>query len=147
MALTNIIPPNKKKFTLLLSTLLLLSLGVISLLFTINKSIKNKQTDLTNQSGSDKVIALSDKPFYIELTANPSTGYQWQADFDTKVLKLNKVDYAQPKDTNAVGSEVAQTFEFQPLEKTNTSITFKYVRPWETDTPPTGTKSYNVVIQ
>ncbi len=142
----NLITSDKKKFIVLISILLLLSLGVIFVLYSINNNLKNKQVN-TTQSDTNKVIVVLDKPFYIDLTANPSTGYQWQADFDTKILKLNKTDYTQPKDNSIVGSEVTQTFEFQPLEKTNTTITFRYVRPWETDTPPTETKSYDITIQ
>ncbi len=138
---------NKKKFVILLLILLILVAGVIYLFLRLGKQTSDKKSETAQNSNINKIIAVLDKPFYVDLPANPSTGYQWQADFDTKLIKLNNTSFSQANNPNIVGSEVTQTFEFQPLEKTDTTITFRYVRPWEINTPPAETKLYNIIIQ
>jgi predicted secreted protein len=138
---------NKKKFTILLLMLLALCLSAIFILYNLNKQLSNKKNQVSQNLNTNKIIAAFDKPFYIELSMNPSTGFQWQANFDTQVLKLNKTDFVQPGNTEKVGAEEIQRFEFQALEKVNTSITFRYLRPWEVDTPPAETKTYDITLQ
>ena len=138
---------NKKKLVILSFILLTLSVVAFFVLYNLNKQLISKNKGSSQNLTTNKIIAVFDKPFYIELTANISTGYQWQADFDTKILKLNNTGFAQPKDTEKVGTEEIQTFEFQALEKGDTSVTFRYVRPWEADTQPTDTKQFDITIQ
>lgn len=139
---------NKKKYITLSLILLVFVIATGFVLFNLNNQKSNSTPKTTQNSSTNKIIAALDKPFYIDLVSNPSTGYQWQADFDTSLVKLNKTSYSQPNETNnVVGSEVTQSFEFQPLQKTDMTITFRYVRPWETDTPPSKTATYSITIQ
>lgn len=137
---------NKKKFLILSIVLILLAVGVFFVFSNLKKSsqIQSENTQNTNISS---VTAVMDKPFYIELSANPSTGYQWQADFDTTLLKLNKTDFTQNTNQDIVGAEVTQVFEFQILQKRDSSISFRYVRPWETNAVASDTKTYQVIVK
>lgn len=139
--------PHKKNLIILSSVLLILGSGAIVILNRINRSLLIKDESLNQEVNVNLIMAVLEKPFYIELIANPSTGFQWQADFDTEILKLNGVDFEQKVVSGQVGQEMIQTFEFQPLTKTQTKITFRYVRPWDGETPPSNTKTYEINIK
>ncbi|MEJ2717895.1 MAG: protease inhibitor I42 family protein [Deltaproteobacteria bacterium] len=73
------------------------------------------------------------KPFTISVTANPSTGYQWDVKFDKTFLALraekHRRDSSKPK--NYVGVGGTTTFVFVPLKAGETTIKLQYKRPWE----------------
>lgn len=137
---------SKKKFIILSCVLTVLAIGAFFVIYNLKKA-GTLVSETTQDSNVSYVTAVMDKPFYIELKANPSTGYQWQADFDTSLLKLNKTDFTQGSNTDVVGAEVNQTFEFQILEKGDTSITFRYVRPWEANGAASDTKTYKIIVK
>lgn len=71
--------------------------------------------------------------FVITVDANPSTGYRWETDFDSKFVKLVESEFApgvaaQP---GTVGAGGKQSFTFQGLRKGTTELTLTYKRPWE----------------
>ena len=84
----------------------------------------------------------------IILKSNPTTGYQWQVakPLDESTLKLISSEYLADK-TTLVGAGGKQVWRFKTLKPGQTSISFKYVRPWEKNTPPQNKESYLVVIE
>jgi inhibitor of cysteine peptidase len=81
---------------------------------------------------ADKKVTL-EKKFQISLKANPTTGYKWTASYDKKFLKLvgetyNR-DLSGPKPRVGVGGTT--TFSFLPVKTGETSINFRYKRPWK----------------
>ena len=71
----------------------------------------------------------------IALGSNPSTGYNWQAEYNTNLLELVEEtfepgEYAKQGVVGAGGTEL---FRFKGLNKGTTTITFKYKRSWETE--------------
>ena len=84
----------------------------------------------------------------IVLKSNPTTGYQWQVakPLDESILKLISSEYLADK-AELVGSGGKQVWRFKALKPGETSIFFKYVRPWEKNTPPQNEESYLVIIQ
>ncbi len=81
---------------------------------------------------ADKKVTLG-KKFQISLKANPTTGYKWTASYDKKFLKLVDETYNRdlsgPKPRVGVGGTT--TFSFLPVKTGETSINFRYERPWE----------------
>jgi len=67
--------------------------------------------------------------FKLSLDSNPSTGYQWEIDFDSDFLKLEETYYTP------VGSKLGgggkEHFSFLPLKHGKTTITMLYKRNWE----------------
>lgn len=139
--------PNKKRLVVMSSILLVLGIVAIIILGSINRSLQVEKSGSAQNEDYDIIIASVEKPFYVDLTVNISTGYQWQANFDTELLKLNNVSFKQEVGGDQVGQEQIQLFEFQPLTKAETSIIFQYVKPWEADTPPVDTKTYKITIK
>lgn len=84
----------------------------------------------------------------IILKSNPTTGYQWQIakPLDESTLKLISSEYLADK-TELVGVGGKQIWRFKTLKSGQTSISFKYVRPWEKNTPPQNEESFVIVIK
>jgi inhibitor of cysteine peptidase len=87
------------------------------------------------------------KEFSIILDTNPTTGYQWQLanPLDEKILKLTSSDYKAPK-TKRVGAGGKEVWTFKALAAGQTTISFKYVRPWEKDKEPEKSIAFAVNI-
>lgn len=72
-------------------------------------------------------------PFEITLAANPTTGFEWTADYDREYLSLKGKTYnrdaSKPKDLVGVGGHT--TFVFVPIKTGQTRIRLLYKRPWE----------------
>jgi inhibitor of cysteine peptidase len=67
--------------------------------------------------------------FKISLDSNPSTGYQWELDFDTNFITLEKKSY-NPSNSK-LGGTGKEHFIFLPLRSGKTTITMQYKRTWE----------------
>ena len=99
-----------------------------------------------SRAGAEDKKASLNKPFYIKLKANPSTGYKWAASYDRSFLKLLKEthqrDSSKPK--NYVGVGGVTIFTFRPIRSGETSINFRYKRPWEQEVAET--KTFRILI-
>lgn len=69
--------------------------------------------------------------FSVVLEANPTTGYQWELDFDPDYIQLIDREYAPSSPREVVGAGGQETFNFLALKSGKTEITFSYLRPWE----------------
>ena len=87
-------------------------------------------------SDSSEVIDIkTDKEFVvlIALESNPTTGYSWQASFDTTALELVEQTYelGEYAKEGLVGAGGTELFRFKALKSGTVQITFNYQRPWE----------------
>ncbi len=69
--------------------------------------------------------------FPISLEANPTTGYEWEVEFDSDYLELVNKEYIADSDESLVGAGGHRIFNFLALKSGNTSIKFSYLRSWE----------------
>ncbi len=69
--------------------------------------------------------------FSISLEANPTTGYEWEVEFDSNYLELANKEYIPDSDESLVGAGGHRIFNFLALKSGNTSIRFSYLRSWE----------------
>jgi predicted secreted protein len=76
------------------------------------------------------IRAKLNQPFNITLDSNPTTGYSWTVDFDSRFLKQENESYigSQP---GLIGSGGQQLFTFTPIRAGNTTVSAVYKRPWE----------------
>lgn len=72
-----------------------------------------------------------DENFTITLESNPTTGYQWEVNFEPEYLQLVDKKYIPPEEQQLVGAGGQETFTFLPLQSGETQITFLYKRRWE----------------
>jgi inhibitor of cysteine peptidase len=103
---------------------------------------------------TDKPIeAAAGKEFSISLDSNRTTGYGWQLakPVDEKVVKAVRNIYQEAapaaKDgAPRVGAGGKEVWTFKAVKPGKTAIEFKYVRPWEKDTPPVKTAKFQVEV-
>jgi predicted secreted protein len=80
-----------------------------------------KHRDITVRVGEEFVIALE---------GNPTTGYQWEAHYDSSMLQL--VDRAFSADSRGIGSGGIERFRFKAPTAGDTQLELIYKRAWET---------------
>jgi inhibitor of cysteine peptidase len=97
------------------------------------------------ESGVLKIETKVGETFSVVLDANPTTGYDWQGDFDEAFLKLAKKDFKAESELLGAGGK--ETFEFQALNLGKTQMTFSYLRSWEKGVEPIEKKVYEIEIQ
>ena len=70
--------------------------------------------------------------FAIRLNDNPSTGYEWQREFDSAMLVLQAAEF-EPADPSGsrVGAGGTATLRFKALKAGQTVVRLTYRRPWE----------------
>ncbi len=83
--------------------------------------------------------------FTINVKANPTTGYAWEAGFDQSLLKL--VKQYTPSDSGAIGAGGIESFEFQGMRAGETEIYLNYKRSFEPNNPSLDTKIFKVTIK
>jgi len=72
--------------------------------------------------------------FVIALDSNPTTGYDWQGDFDPDLIALVDENYKpDEKAAGLVGAGGTRYFRFTARKTGKTEITLVYKRSWETE--------------
>ena len=84
--------------------------------------------------------------FSVVLETNPTTGYEWELDFDFNYIRFTGRKYVSAS-PEMIGSGGHETFNFRTLKSGETEIIFSYLRSWETEKPPIETKSYKIIIK
>ena len=85
-------------------------------------------------SESEQVIDVHvGQQFIIALESNPTTGYQWEVQFDDSLLKLaeSKFEPSEEAKSGTLGAGGRQKFTFKGLRQGKTCVTLVYKRPWE----------------
>jgi inhibitor of cysteine peptidase len=82
--------------------------------------------------------------FAISTPSIPSTGYTWEPEYDSTMIKLIEGPKFIPS-SSAIGAGGETTFKFQTKQLGETQIKMKYQRSWQT-LPPLDTKSFTVHI-
>lgn len=120
---------------------------------TVTVTIKegNKEATKEYSDPGTPIDAKKGDDFMIVLESNPSTGYCWELaeELDTTILRLETKRFGNPSpDTREgmVGAPVNEYWRFDTLEAGSTTISFKYVRPWEEDVEPEKTAVFTVNV-
>lgn len=140
-------PVKKSTRYLFLLSLVLIFLIASFLIIPLlgSKSVQPNPNEFVNNSGV--IIASYEKPFFVELPTSLTNGYLWQADFDQEILKLNNISYKKLQAENAEEAKEIQIFEFQPLNKNNTQISFTYTDLQNTKSVDREEKIYSIEIR
>lgn len=81
--------------------------------------------------------AKTNEQFYITLSSNPTTGYEWQiaSISHPNVVGFVSSEYIPPR-SELLGAGGKQLLTFNALQEGNAIVKLQYVRPWETGVPP-----------
>jgi len=104
---------------------------------------------------SDLVFTLPGDPikvkvgdrFAIRLDAQPGTGYDWTLakPLDTKVVQADGTAYRASK-PGVIGGSGTEDLFFLAVGAGKQAIALQYSRPWEKDTAPYDTATFNVEV-
>ena len=102
----------------------------------------------TSDNAASTIEVKAGKEFVITMDANVTTGYGWQlaGPVDESLIRVVNSEYV-PDKTGIVGSGGKSTWTFKAVRAGRAQILFKYVRPWEKDTPPVKEATYIVDIK
>jgi inhibitor of cysteine peptidase len=101
------------------------------------------------QRPRDIAAAVGDE-FILTLSSNKTTGYEWQLSrpLDGGMLKLVKNDYLTDKvDTKRLGAGGQEEWTFRVLKAGKSTISMKYIRPWEKGVKPAREKTFTVIAR
>ncbi len=82
--------------------------------------------------------------FGFSLESNPSTGYAWQAQFDSEFLKLVESEFVEAS-SGLIGAPGYESFKFLALKEGQVDIKLVYKRAWEADHINEQIKVVNIV--
>jgi inhibitor of cysteine peptidase len=111
---------------------------VVTLILSISLITSCGGSTIKAYSDPEETIDSSmDKEFIvlIALESNPTTGYSWEAEFDTAMLELveQTFELGEFAKEGIVGAGGTELFRFKGMSKGKTDITFNYKRSWETE--------------
>ena len=122
--------------------------GAIIILLAITSYFTFLRNDgkIYNEDYTGTILVRKGETFKITLTSNPTTGYQWNENFDETLIQLINKTY-KADEPQLMGSGGTEIFEFKAIgSNSNTTIKFAYARAWES-VPPIDEKSFNIKIK
>jgi inhibitor of cysteine peptidase len=93
----------------------------------------------------DSIRVQDGRQFVIALTANPSTGYTWQAEKNDKVRYLGSKQVSAAN--QAIGAAGTQELRFEATATGTTTLALAYARPFEKGVPPAQTASFDGTVK
>ena len=81
------------------------------------------------------------------LPSNPTTGYSWPYEIeDPSIVSLRDEYFSQSMESDLVGAGGTHWFHISGEKPGITSVTFRYLRAWETDIPPAEQTTYRLSV-
>ena len=100
--------------------------------YPLIEPVDNYRIPDEKQTNAELILAKVNEPFTISLPANPTTGYEWKADYDYVLLKQESAEFERATtETKRVGSGGTSVFVFLPIKPGKSTIYFVYKRSWE----------------
>ena len=84
-------------------------------------------TEYTGQN--DEITAQVGEEFIIAIESNPTTGYGWEAHYDSSILQL--IERSFSPSGPGIGSGGIERFRFGCLAVGESRVRLMYKRPWE----------------
>ncbi len=91
---------------------------------------------------SEEIASKTGEIVTISLSSNPTTGFEWKAEYDSNFLKFVKKDYFPS--SNLLGAGGTEIFKFEALKEGTTVLQMTYQRGSETANSKQ--KLYNIQI-
>ena len=88
-------------------------------------------------SNNATLSVKANEHFYITLSSNPSTGYEWRiaSVSNPDIVRFVDSQYIRPE-SELLGAAGKQVLTFNALQEGDATVTLEYVRPFERDVPP-----------
>ncbi len=98
--------------------------------YPLMQPVENYRIEGEKEDRMELIRAKVGEPFTITLPANPSIGYQWNANYDYYQVSLDSSQFEKGP-SEGVGAGGESVFVFKPLRPGKTTISMVYKRPWE----------------
>ena len=119
---------------------------IILLVIAVYFAFFGKEEKIYTEDSYDAINVKKGDIFKINLKSNPTTGYQWNADFDETLIQVVDTSY-KADEPQLMGSGGTEIFEFKVIgSNSDTTIKFAYTRSWES-VPPIDEKSFEIKIK
>ncbi len=123
------------------------AIAFFSIIALVSFTFSSCQGPFTMENNGQTIELQIDSPFEIELSANPSTGYNWVvASFDNTVIQQIGEPQHKVENPEAVGSGGMVTFEFKAIAAGETKLILEYRRIWEKDEEPAKTFEMKIIV-
>jgi predicted secreted protein len=100
--------------------------------YPLMEPVENYRILGEKQIKAELIHSRVNEPFAISLPANPTAGYEWNADYDYVLLKQESAGFeATASDDLRVGGGGSSVFVFLPIKPGKSTIYFVCKRPWE----------------
>jgi len=98
-------------------------------------------------TGSGPITLEVGQRAVIELESNATTGYQWAptAEPDARVVSVVSDTYVAPG-SQLAGAGGTQKIVVEGVAAGTTTLALGYSRPWEKDTPPARTATFDITV-
>ena len=110
---------------------------------TTHNGMCERNKSKNNNEGDEVIEVRKKEEFSIVLDSNPTTGYRWEANFDSEIIKLIRKEFTQLRD--GIGAKGKERFDFMALSEKETCITMVYKRQWEDKT--INTKLFTIKVR
>ena len=133
----------------------MLSFAIILMTFSImgcvavnsnNNQVSNEGYQYTDSASPIKVSP--GEKFVIVIASNPTTGFSWKIakPINENVIKLLNSEYI-PARSGLIGAGGKEVWTFVAVAAGETSISLKYVRPWEKEKSAESEAIYTVIVR
>lgn len=96
---------------------------------------------------SQPIAVQAGEDFFIALPSNPTTGYTWTQSIADGRIAAYEGNVFQPPSSGAIGAGGQQIFIYHANRSGATAIGFAYARPFETNTAPAKSLTFNLTVQ
>ena len=131
------------------STTIFLALAIVALATALGATACSGSDDSSSSSvpvfrDGDSIAVENGQEFVIALTANPSTGYTWDAgpNDNVKYLSSKQVNAS----SGAIGAAGTQELTFKAIKTGSSTLELAYARQFEGGVPPAETASFAVKV-
>jgi len=131
--------------TLVIAFVILLTIGCAPAATTPSTQPDASTGSLEVSNPAQRITVPVGVSFTINVQANPTTGYAWEAGFDQSLLKL--VKQYTPSGSGAIGAGGIESFEFEGMRAGETEVYLNYKRSFEPNNPSLETKIFKVTIK
>lgn len=115
--------------------------AVLLLLMNCSSLPKTEEDKITRPfTSADAVQAITIAPnrlFTVELQSNPTTGYEWELQIEPSGIVTQKSKEYLAHSSGRIGTGGVTHWTFAARKKGSATLTFRYLRPWESNVPAT----------
>ena len=126
---------------------------LIPVIAAVTPDVSRRETvevKITTPASTEKpipVVAVPASKFTVTLASNPTTGYKWRLGNqpDKNVVTFLESRFNAPEEAMP-GRGGTESWSFAAVRQGKTTIVLEYVRPWEKDTEPEKTQTFDVTV-